>query len=247
MQDWIWPVLASPFLGSFAATLAERLPEGRPVLLARSSCGTCGRTLGPAELVPIFSFLLQRGRCRGCGARIDPALPAAEMIALALSLWAAAIVSGWLLWASVALGAVLLALSLMDLRTFTLSDALTLPLIPAGIAVAALVDPDLVIHHSLGALAGFSAFWALAALYQRFRGQEGLGLGDAKLLAAAGAWTGWAGLGSVVLLASLAALAIAAILSLRSEALGRQTPLPFGPFLAFGFWVTWLHGPLVLL
>lgn len=150
----------------------------------------------------------------------------------------------WPVAVSAALGAVLAVLSAIDLSSRRLPDALTLPLAAAGIGLAWSRDPGLVPWHLGSAALGYAALWGVARIYVVLRDRPGLGLGDAKLLAAAGAWLGLDGLPSVVLVASLAALAL--VLAARS--LGRTmtmaTAIPFGPFLALGFWVVWLYGPL---
>ena len=184
-------LLIAPFVGSFLGVLIERLPAGRPVLLGRSACDHCGRMLAVRDLVPLVSYLARRGRC-ACGeARLSAFYPAIELAALGVAMSAVAVLSGWLLWASLGLGWALLALAAIDLRHLVLPDILCLPLIPAGLAIAWALDPALLPDHALGAILGFAAFVAIAFVYRRLRGREGLGMGDAKLLAAAGAWLGW--------------------------------------------------------
>ncbi len=141
---------------------------------------------------------------------------------------------------AIGLALVLTIAAVIDFRAMILPDLITLPLIPLGWAMAALRAPDLV-DRLIGAAAGFAAFAAIAGLYRRLRGRDGLGLGDAKLLAAAGAWVGWAGLPSVVLLGSVASLAWA--LATRRDP---DRPLPFGPFLAASFWIVWRFGRLTV-
>src|SRR5262249_34276868 len=134
--DWLWPVLVAPFIGSFVGVLVTRLPKGEKLIWSRSACDHCSRRLGVLDLVPIASWFASRGRCRYCGAPITPLYPALELGALTLALWAATIAEGWVLWASCALGWCLLALAVIDARDGILPDVLTLPLIPAGLAVA---------------------------------------------------------------------------------------------------------------
>ncbi|MBS0562808.1 MAG: prepilin peptidase, partial [Proteobacteria bacterium] len=83
---WFAPLLAAPFVGSFLGVLIRRLPAGRPVVLGRSACDACGRTLSAADLVPLVSYLALGGRCRTCRAPIGPALPAIELAALGIAL-----------------------------------------------------------------------------------------------------------------------------------------------------------------
>jgi leader peptidase (prepilin peptidase)/N-methyltransferase len=130
--------------------------------------------------------------------------------------------------------------SLIDARSMILPDWLTLPLIPLGWALAWVeADPPLA-DRLIGSAAGFLVLAGIAWLYKRVRGRDGLGLGDAKLLAGAGAWAGWQALPSVVLIGSL--LALAWVLVKRPDP---AQPFPFGPFLALGFWLVWRLGPLV--
>ncbi len=239
-------LLISPAMGSFAHLLADRAGTGAPWAAARSRCDGCGRTLSAWDLVPILSWLVLRGRARCCGARLRPSLLAAEAGALALALWAVAAVPGPLLWPTAALGWVLLALSLVDLRLFRLPDAGTLPLLAAGLALSAAGLTGPLPAHALAAALGYAAFAGLGLAWQRLRGVEALGLGDAKLLAAAGAWAGPAALPSVVLIGAGIGLGHALLMRLSGRPLGPRTAIPFGPGLAAGFWVSWVHGPLVL-
>ena len=166
--------------------------------------------------------------------------------ALAASVWAAAVLSGWLLWVSLALGGVLLALSVIDIHRQLLMNSLTLPLIPGGLAVAYGVDPNALTGHVIGAVAGFACLVALNWAYQRIRGREGLGFGDCKLLAGAGAWVALPGLPSVVLIAASSALAVILFRSLTGHKVRLEERMPFGPYLCLGTWIVWLHGPLII-
>ncbi len=167
------------------------------------------------------------------------------MAAVAVALTAVLADSGQSLWLDCLLGWWLLALGWVDLRSWLLPDALTLPLVVAGLVAAAAFDPEQLSDRSLGAAAGYLSLFTIAALYRRLRRREGLGGGDAKLLAAAGAWVGVAALPQVILVAALSALAAAGGLRLAGIRLTAQSPLPFGPFLALATWVLWLHGPIL--
>jgi leader peptidase (prepilin peptidase)/N-methyltransferase len=247
MRSEAWAaILLAPFVGSFLGVVVERLPGRRPILLGRSACDHCGRPLRPRDLIPIASYLARRGRC-GCGeVRLSPFYPTIELAALAVALSAASVLSGWLLWASLGLGWTLLALAAIDLRHYLLPDVLTLPLIPAGLAVAHALDPGRLPEHALGAALGFAAFAAIGWAYRRLRGREGLGLGDAKLLAAAGAWLGWPALPGLVVIAAGLALALALAGARAGAKLAWTGKLAFGPHLALAFWLVWLYGPIVV-
>lgn len=235
-------LIAAPFVGSFLGVLVDRLPRGESVALDRSRCRGCGRALGPLELVPVVSWLVQRGRCRGCGCRIPAWLPGIELAALAVAGWAVAVVPEALALPSAVLGWALLALSAIDARTGFLPERLTLPLLAGGLAVNAWIAGGVPVDALVGAVAGWGLFAAIIVAYRAWRGRDGMGWGDATLLAVGGAWTGWAGLPGTVLVAGLAGLAGALAAGIRRP----DAAVPFGPALAFGIWVTWLHGPLAL-
>jgi leader peptidase (prepilin peptidase)/N-methyltransferase len=243
VQSWLLPVLAAPAIGSFLGVVIRRLPEGRPIALARSTCESCGTPLAARDLVPIGSYLLLRGRCRACGAPIGGFHLAVELAALAVAACAAAVLPNDppLLWISCGLGWTLLTLAWIDWGHLYLPDALTLPLVPAGLLVTWWLTPWALADHAIGAALGYAAFYSLAWVYRRLRGREGLGQGDAKLLAVAGAWLGWEGLPVMVLLAALAGLSLAGALAMRHGRVDAVEPLPFGPALALAFWLCWLQ------
>jgi leader peptidase (prepilin peptidase)/N-methyltransferase len=141
--------------------------------------------------------------------------------------------------ASVGLLAALIAIAWVDLRQFRVPDILSLPLLAAGLAVV-VVRPDVPLGDRLaGAVAGFAVFAGIGAWYFRQRGVEGLGLGDAKLLAAGGAWLGWQALPWVVLVAAVGALAATRL----RPAARRGDPVAFAPWIAVGIMALWIRGP----
>lgn len=244
--DAIIAALLAPFIGSFLAVLVVRLPLGEGVVLGRSRCRSCAKTLRPVELIPIVSWLIQKGRCASCNAWLGTIYPAMELAAIVMAVWAVLVVPPEVRWITVILGWVLLALAVMDARDFFLADGLTLPLLPVGLAVCWWVSPDAIWLHIFGALAGFTIMVALASAYKMARGRDGLGLGDAKLMASAGAWVGLEGLGSVLLYA----VCVNVIILLAARRLGAPmeavTKVPLGTGLAAGFWLTWVYGPLLI-
>jgi leader peptidase (prepilin peptidase)/N-methyltransferase len=222
------------------------LPENQGFVLGRSRCDHCDTSLGARDLIPIASWLALRGHCRHCDARIDPLCVVFEIAALVIVLWAATEVSGGLLVASCVFGWLLLTLSAIDLRTFLLPDPLNAALAASGLGVTAIFMPDQWIDHLIGMLVGFSAFWLVAVLYRKIRHRDGLGLGDAKLLGAIGAWVSWEGVASVVFLSAALGLLAAIVASLgANKRVERITRLPFGPFLAGAGWLVWLYGPVM--
>lgn len=143
---------------------------------------------------------------------------------------------GWALpLVTAGLVATLARIAWIDVRAFRIPDRLSLPLVAAGIAVALWLPVRPLTDHLAGAVAGYAVFAVIGAWYFRRRGIDGLGLGDAKLLAAAGAWLGWQALPWVVLAASLGGLAQV----LARPAARRRDPVAFGPWLALAFALVW--------
>ena len=142
------------------------------------------------------------------------------------------------LLASFVLGAVLLLLSYIDLRTGLLLDVLTVPLILSGIGFA-MISGTSVWASILGAIAGYAVIAMLAYVWRRYRGYEGIGLGDAKLLSASGAWVGVAGLPFVLLIASGIGILMALSVSLKSRPGADSAAIAFGPSLALACWIVW--------
>jgi leader peptidase (prepilin peptidase) / N-methyltransferase len=183
-----------------------------------------------------------RGRCRVCGTRIAPFHLAVEAAAIGVAVIAAATCpDGATLCCGCGLGWALLALAWVDWDTFMLPDALTLPLVLAGLAATAWLEAERLTDHAAAAALGYLLFRAVAWAYRRLRGRDGLGEGDAKLMAASGAWVGLAGLSSVLLGGALLTLAAGLVYALRKgEAVHATQRLPFGPGLCAALWVVWL-------
>ena len=229
-------------VGSFVGAALIRLPKGESVVSGRSRCDGCGRALALVELVPIVSFMVLRGRCRACRATIDRWQFAAEiggaMVGVAAALFAR---DGAMLGIGLVLGWQLLLLGLLDLRHFWLPDRLVLLLAATGLvpgALAAASDPLLLAGPILGAALGLGILWLTAKLYRGWRGREGLGAGDPKLLGAIGLWLGPLGVVETLLGASLIGLAAVAGLALARRAPAADTALPLGTLLALaGFGV----------
>jgi leader peptidase (prepilin peptidase)/N-methyltransferase len=211
-------------------------------MLDRSRCEACRRPLGARDLIPIVSYLLLRGRCRACGARIAPFHLAIELAALAVAAVAAATLPDpATLCCGCLLGWTLLALAWIDWETFLLPDVLTLPLVLAGLAATFWLEPETLTDHAAAAALAYLLFRGVAWIYRRFRHRDGLGEGDAKLMAAAGAWVGITALSSVLLGGALFTLAAAVVDAWRrGEGLRAATRLPFGPGLCAALWIVWL-------
>ena len=242
---WLLPVLFAPFIGSFMGVLIRRLPAGEPVLWGRSICPHCRHRLTARDLVPIVSWTLGKGRCRHCEAKLGWQYPAVELAALAIAIWSAMVLSGWLVAATALYGWMLLTLAWVDQRHGYIPDVLSLPLVPLGLAAAWFAVPERWLDHLIGTVAGFAALFLVRELYQRVRGRTGLGFGDVKLMAGLGAWVAWQGLASVVLIAAVSGLATAVATHRMGRPFDLAERLAFGPHLALGGWLVWLYGPLI--
>ncbi len=240
-------LLIGAVIGSFLATVLARRGRAESAWpVGRSRCDLCGSRLGPTDLVPLASYLLRRGRCRHCGGSISFRHPAVETAAAALGL-ASFLLAGWTAGAVAALlGWTLLLLSMVDLEEMRLPDPLTLSLAGLGLLLSVLqgrIMPPLGLPEPASALAAAAVGWAalagLALLYHRLRGRQGLGMGDAKLAAAAGAWLGLADLPAYFLFAGLLGIAHAVVLGALRDP-GR--PIPFGPALGAALWLLFVTG-----
>ena len=161
--------------------------------------------------------------------------------------WAGLVMpADWRLLAGLGLGWCLVCLATIDLIAFRLPDVFTLPLLVSGLAAALALPGRPILDHCIGALAGWAVLAALGWLYRRWRGVDGIGLGDAKLLAAGGSWLGWPDLPSVLIVACVVSLIWIAVGVLRGRRAHPSTPIAFGAPLCLAIWVVWLHGPLLI-
>ena len=225
-------------LGSFGATLAARYGGDASAFRGRSRCPGCGRTLGVRDLVPIVSYLALRRRCRTCAAPIRPFYPLSELAFAAIGAFPFLLLPIDAALLAAALGWWLACLALIDLEHMLLPDALTLPLAGFGLAWALAGPPGLRLSDPqsalIGCLAAYAGFCLLAAAFLRLRGRAGLGGGDAKLMAAGGAWLGASALPNLILVAALLGLAHAILAgALRHP----ERPVPFGPAIGLAFWL----------
>ena len=227
--------------GSTLSAALDALPR-LGLATPRSRCPACGHAIAWHENVPLVGWLRLKGRCSACGSRISARYPIVE--ALTGLLFAAI---GWrygaqpaaLLWCAVA--ATLVALAAIDWDTTVLPDALTLPLLWAGLLAAALGWTLPLADALWGAAAGYLSLWAVYWLFKLATGKEGMGYGDFKLLAALGAWLGWTMIVPILLMASVIG-AVVGIAMKMSASLREGRYVPFGPFLAGAGLVVMLAG-----
>ncbi|MDO9451438.1 MAG: A24 family peptidase [Stagnimonas sp.] len=215
------------------AAAAARLSLSHPP----SRCPACGVAIKPWQNIPALSWLLLRGRAACCGVRISARYPLVELLTALVSAACA-----WRFGYGMELGGALLltwalvALAFIDLDTQLLPDDITLPLLWLGLLFA-LVGGFVPLESAvIGAIAGYLALWLVFWAFKLATGKEGLGYGDFKLLAALGAWLGWAALPQIILLSSIVG-ALSGILLIVLRRQQRGAAMPFGPFLAAAGWL----------
>lgn len=224
-------------------SLPAKKEEPFGLLLPRSRCRDCGRPVAALENIPIISYLLMRGKCRGCGKKISIFYPVVELLTAVLATFVfwhfGANSQGFF---AIFFVFTLIALTGIDFKTQMLPDILTLPLMWLGIILSfwqVYLSLEMTV---IGALAGYLSLWSIATLFKILFKKEGMGLGDAKLLAAIFAWVNIQFFPLVLMISCLVGLAVTLIQRLLSGTKMMNNPLPFGPYLAFGGLVAFLYG-----
>ena len=221
-----------------APSESSELPHPFNLAVPRSHCPECRHSIKLRHNIPIASWLLLRGRCPYCSARIPARYPLVEAtMALAGLCVLHAFGYEWLTVALLFYTTSLIALGCIDMETRLLPDEITIPLLWVGMLTALAFGHISAADSIIGAAAGYMTLWIVYWAFKLLTGREGMGHGDFKLLAALGAWLGWQALLPVILIASLSGLLYAAFALVRRQ-MTRHQPIPFGPFLAAAGWVT---------
>ncbi len=226
------------FLGQGSEATGDRFD----LVFPPSHCPHCGHRIGAWENVPILSWLLLRGRCRECKAPISIRYPLIEALSALLSVavaWHFGL-SAQTLWALILTWS-LIALAVIDIDHQLLPDAITLPLLWAGLLLSLpgiFTGPRASI---VGAAAGYLTLWSVYQLFRLLTGKEGMGYGDFKLLSVFGAWLGWQMLPLIILLSSLVG-AVTGLGMVLLHGRDKNLPIPFGPYLAAAGWIALLWG-----
>jgi leader peptidase (prepilin peptidase) / N-methyltransferase len=258
-------------VGSFLNVVIYRLPQmlerqwaaecaeltGKPLdkeapeinlVRPRSRCRQCGHMIRWYENVPVLSYLVLRGKCSACATPIGLRYPAVELATAALFffvVWHWGVTPAAAAWCG--FSAAILALALIDWDTTLLPDDITLPLLWAGLIVAALRWTGLPLTQALwGAVAGYVSLWLIYKAFKLVTGKEGMGYGDFKLFAALGAWFGWQALVPIILMASVIGAVVGIAMKL-SSGLREGGYVPFGPFLAGAGLAAMIFGPASIL
>ena len=232
------PALA---VGSFLNVVVARIPERRSLVRPRSACTSCGHELAWWENIPLASYLVLRGRCRGCDGAIGLRYPLVEL-ATAFLVAGCFVRFGVSAHAFVAafFSAVLVALSAIDAERRILPDVITLPAALVVLAAQVAIAPDRWLEWVLGSL-GASLFLFLALLAY----PKGMGMGDVKLALVLGAMLGrYVTVG--LMLGMVFAMVVGVVLIARHGTRARKLAIPFGPFLALGSLVALFWGASIL-
>jgi leader peptidase (prepilin peptidase) / N-methyltransferase len=226
-------------IGSFLNVVAWRLPRGESLVKPRSKCPGCDTQLKAYDNIPVFSWLVLRGRCRGCGEKISARYPVVEAITAALYVLVVALKLDDV--AQMVLGLVLVTflvpIAVIDLDVKRIPNALTGPAAVLAVALGALLDPG---HLPEQLIAGLAAgfFFFLPALIHR----KGMGMGDVKLVAVLGLYLGRAVAPAIFIALILGVVVGAGIVAAKGVSDGRRTKVPFGPFLAIGGLIAFFVG-----
>ncbi|MGH7483769.1 MAG: prepilin peptidase [Longimicrobiales bacterium] len=242
-----WPVLAltavlGAMLGSFLNVCIHRWPLDQSVVRPRSRCPGCERPIAWYDNVPIVSWLLLRGRCRGCGERISIRYPLVELGAALIWVYAVARFGpGVEALRSALFMTLLLGIGLTDARHYIIPDEFSLGGLGIGLALAGWPGGFPLARAALGAALGFALLWAVAWLGERIFQKPAMGGGDLKMMAMIGAFLGPIGVLLTIFLGALSGTLIFGPISLRTQKL-----VPFGIFLAIGAFVTHVWGDLLV-
>ena len=230
--------------GSFANVCIHRLPRNESVMSPRSRCTTCNTPIAVRDNIPLFSYLLLKGRCRQCAAAIPVRYPVVEAVTALL------ILSGfvkfgvsWKFAIFCVVGPALVIITAIDIKHKRIPDIIILPGIVFGLAAGSyLVGLK---DSSIGLLVGGGTFLLTSEVYYRVRGRVGMGGGDIKFIAAVGALLGWQQVVLVIFLSALAG-SLVGLVGLATKKINVMSQIPFGPFLAGGTLVAYFSGESIV-
>ena len=225
-------------IGSFLNVVAYRLPRGESLVKPGSHCTTCGEDVKPWDNIPVLSWLMLRGRCRGCGESISARYPLIELVT-GIAFAAIALVNGFDLDLLIELpfAAMLITVAGIDLEHRIIPNKILLPLGLWGIAATAFVDASALPEALISGAAAFTFLFVIALVHPK-----GMGMGDVKLAAVMGVYLG-ASIAPALLLGFLTGSIVGIAVMAKHGAAGRKRGVPFAPFLALGGLAGLLAGP----
>ena len=225
--------------GSFSNVCIYRLPNDQSVVKGRSFCPSCKEQIKWYDNIPFLSFIFLKGKCRNCGNKISSQYFLVEFIAaisfvIIYDLYGISITTLLLIILSI----FFIIIFFIDLKHFIIPNELTFPLIFIGFVKS--FEPNLnqtifpnYINSLIGGVFGYLIIWLIIFFYKKVRNKEGMGLGDAKLMAVVGFWFGWLSIPFTIFISSFVAL-IFAIPSLLKKNKNMSTQIPFGPYIIIG-------------
>ena len=233
-------------VGSFLNVCIYRIPLGKNIVSPPSHCPGCDTPILWRNNVPVFGWLLLKGRCRHCGEPISILYPLVELISALLAIWT--VYNFGLRWESlgfIIFGYALLVLSMIDLEHYILPNVITYPGMLAGLLFAAAPGLGAPVPDFTAALWGLAVggggLWLFAWVFGRITGKEGMGLGDVKLLGMIGAWLGWQSLPFALFVAALVGSVVGIVWMVVAQR-NKNMPIPFGPYLAGAAWLYLFYG-----
>ncbi|HEX6924755.1 MAG TPA: prepilin peptidase [Longimicrobiaceae bacterium] len=244
-SDWFIRVVAALIgaaIGSFLNVCIYRLPAGESVVQPRSRCPRCGLQIGWRDNIPVLSYLLLRGRCRGCGVRISPQYPLVELASALI--WLAAVVRHGVAWQALAVAVfftLLLGIALTDARTYIIPDEFTLGGALAGVALSVAPGGVTLAQSLLGAGVGFGLLYLAGMMGEWWLKKPAMGGGDIKMMAMVGAFLGPIGAILAIFFGALSGSIVFLPITLKTRKL-----VPFGIFLAVGAAVAQGWGDLIV-
>ena len=231
-------------VGSFLNVCIHRLPIRASLMWPPSHCPQCDAQVRAYDNIPVFSYLMLRGRCRSCGKRISMQYPIVELLTAVLFFAAFLLFEPPLLYQRLLFACAMVVLFVIDLEHRILPDAITFPGMVAGLLFSFFMPPGW-LDSMIGLLIGGGSLWLMGEIYYRLRHEEGLGFGDVKMLAMIGAFLGW----KLMLLTLVLSSFIGSIAGLVVIVLKRgdmKYALPFGTFLAVGALVSAVVGDRIV-
>jgi leader peptidase (prepilin peptidase) / N-methyltransferase len=243
MMEKQWADEVAEFKGE---TLADK--DTFNLVLPRSRCPKCAHQILWYENIPVLSYLFLRGKCSACKTPISLRYPTIELVTGALFFYCIlhwGLTPAGLAWCG--FSATLLSLSMIDWNTTLLPDDMTMPLLWAGLLLAALRVTHVSLESAVwGSATGYFSLWLIYWIFKLITGKEGMGYGDFKLFAALGAWFGWQALIPIILMSSVIGAIVGIALKFSSN-LREGGYIPFGPFLGLAGFSAMLFGPQALL
>ena len=230
-------------VGSFLNVCIVRLPANLSVVRPRSRCPRCEKPIAWYDNIPVLSWLVLRGKCRGCGLPISPMYPGVELLTgaiWALMAWSYPLdpeaLRGALFFT------ILLGIALTDVREYIIPDEFTYGGLVIGLLFALVGGLPTLVPALIGAVVGFALLWLIGFAGQLILKEEAMGGGDVKMMAMVGAFVGWQGVLLTIFLGAL----LGTIIFLPLSLLGRRKLVPFGVFLSVGAAATWIAGAAII-